>query len=208
MNFLVLFITFSVSALALADDFLPATFSTGYEETFKSATTGKEKKSFGKIDYKYPRHIRFQVVTEDNPSTFVANPRTSWYYTPPFIEGEEGQVVVQRSEDLVITKFLDSLKNGAKSNKAYQVQFDKNKLTLVFSPELKKDLQLNKVILGTKDKLASEAKSLKEFIELELFHTNGRVVKMVFLEFKAGVDFSANHFEFKVPPKTKVSQGK
>jgi len=197
----------ALAVSSFADDFLPGTFSTGYEESFKSATNGKIKKSFGKIDYKYPRHIRFEVVSEDNPSTFVANPRTSWLYTPPFIEGEEGQVVVQRSEDLIITKFLDSLKNGAKTNKAYSVAFDKNKLTLTFSSALKKDLQMNKVILTAKSGNALDAKELSMFKELELFHNNGRQVKMTFLDFKAGASFGGDHFEFKIPPKTKVSQG-
>ena len=208
MKILFFLIIGAFAASSFADDFLPGTFSTGYEESFKSATNGKMKKSFGKIDYKYPRHIRFEVVSEDNPSTFVANPRTSWLYTPPFVEGEEGQVVVQRSEDLVITKFLDSLKNGAKSNKAYSVAFDKNKLTMTFSAALKKDLQMNKVILTTKGGNAIDAKALGLFKELELFYSNGRQVKMVFLDFKAGASFAADHFEFKIPPKTKVSQGK
>jgi outer membrane lipoprotein-sorting protein len=34
--------------------------------------TGKEKKSFGKIDYKFPGHIRFEIISP-NPSTFVSS---------------------------------------------------------------------------------------------------------------------------------------
>lgn len=198
-----LFFSFS----SLASDFLPASFSTSYEESFKSAATGKIKKSFGRIDYKFPRHIRFEVVSPD-PSSFVANPKNSWYYTPPFVEGEEGQVIVQRSEDLVLTKFLDSLKNGAKTNKAYSVAFEKDKLLLTFSAILKKDLQMNKAVLTTKSGEAAKAQTLAEFQKLELHHANGKTVTMTFLEFKSGVSFNTGHFEFTIPPKTKVTQGK
>jgi outer membrane lipoprotein-sorting protein len=202
-----LLFTLLVSFTAMAEDFLPASFSADYEESFKSAATGKEKKSTGKIDYKYPRHIRFEVASPD-PSSFVANPKTSWYYTPPFVDGEEGQVVIQRSEDLVLTKFLDSLKNGAKTNAAYTVQFKKAQLVLTFSPALKKDLQMVQAILTAKSGEAAKATNLGAFQELELVHSNGRRVKMKFLEFRPGVTFDDKHFEFRVPRKTKVTQGK
>ena len=191
-----------------ASEFLPATFSTDYEESYQSAASGKEKKSNGRIDYKYPRHIRFTVIAPD-PSTFVSNPKSSWYYTPPFIEGEEGQVVLQQSEDLVMTKFLDTLRNGARSNKAYRVLFNENRLTLQFSPALKKDLQMRGAVLRTPSGVqASKAKRLSEFKELVLQHSNGRDVTMKFLNFKTDVSFPADHFVFQIPEKTKITQGK
>ncbi len=205
MKFLFFLLLFSFSALA--DDFLPASFSADFEQSFKGVASGKEKKSFGKIDYKYPRHIRFEVVSPE-PSTFVANPKTSWYYTPPFVETEEGQVVVQRSEELVLIKFLDSLKNGAKTNAAYKVAFNKSQLILTFSPALKKDMQMDQAILTTKNGDAAKATRLGDFKELDLVNSNGRPVKIRFLEFRPGLIFAEKHFEFRVPPKTKVTQGK
>ncbi len=205
MKFLVLTLLLSFSATA--DDFLPSSFSADFEQSFKGVASGKEKKSFGKIDYKYPRHIRFEVVSPE-PSTFVANPKTSWYYTPPFVETEEGQVVVQRSEDLVLTKFLDSLKNGAKTNSAYKVAFKKSQLILIFSPALKKDMQMEQAVLTTKNGDAAKATKLGDFKELDLVNSNGRPVKIRFLEFRPGLTFADKHFEFRVPPKTKITQGK
>lgn len=196
-----------LSVTARANDFLPNSFSADYEQSFLSSVNGKTKKSFGRVDYKFPKHIRFEAVSPD-PSTFVANPRTSWFYTPPFIEGEEGTVVIQRSEDLVYTKFFDSLKNGAQSNKAYTVKFEKTNLILKFSPALQKDLQMDQVILTTKSGLAAEAKSLGQFKSLELFHSNGKRVTLKLLSFKVNPTLAADHFEFKIPAKTKVSTGK
>ena len=199
---LLLLMTYEVHA------FLPTTFSAQYEESYKSAAAGVEKKSTGTIDYKYPRHIRLEVKGPDQ-SVFVANPKNSWYYTPPFIEGEEGQVVLQHSDDLVMTKFLDTLKHGAKSNKAYRVLFNQDRLTLRFSEVLKKDLQMDGAVLRTKSGgQASKAKSLSDFAQLDLLHSNGRHVTMKFLEFKTDVTFVADHFVFQVPAKTRITEGK
>lgn len=187
-------------------DFLPSSFSTEYEESYISSVTGKEKKSFGRIDYKYPRHIRYEVLSPD-PSSFVANPRTSWHYTPAVIEGESGQVVVQKSDDLVLTKFLDALKNGTKSNAAYSVKVDGPRLVLNFSSTMKKELRMTQAVLvGTGD--AGRATNLGDFKELWLHHQDGKKVKIVFVKFHPGISFPADHFEFHIPPKTKVTQGK
>ncbi len=186
--------------------FLPSTFTAEYEESFISAATGKEKKSRGRIDYQYPRHIRFQVLSPD-PSTFVANPRMSWYYTPPFIEGEEGQVVEQKSDDLPLAKFLDALKHGTESNAAYAVSHEGKKLVLSFTPKTRKELGMDRAELEGAGE-ALKATGLGDFKELRLQHADGKKVTLRFLSFKAGVGFPAGHFEFKAPPKTRVSKGK
>lgn len=116
--------------------------------------------------------------------------------------------MVQRSEDLVLTKFLDSLKNGAKTNSAYKVAFKKSQLILIFSPALKKDMQMEQAVLTTKNGDAAKATKLGDFKELDLVNSNGRPVKIRFLEFRPGLTFADKHFEFRVPPKTKITQGK
>ena len=186
--------------------FMPPSFSADYEESFVSSLNGQEKKSFGRIDYKFPRHIRFEVVSPD-PTTFVANPKTSWYYRPPFIEDEEGQVTIQKSDDMVLTKFLDALKNGAKTNAAYTVKSKANLLTLVFSAPLQKDLQMTQAVLVAAGD-ASKASTLGEFKELLLHYKSGKKVRMKFLSFRPNLSFPADHFEFRIPAKTKIIEGK
>ena len=198
---------FLISFPLFAEDFLPTSFSTDYEESFKSAASGKIKKSFGKIDYKYPKQIRFEVLNPD-PSTFVANAKTSWYYTAPFIEGEEGQVVIQPSKDLALTKFLDSLKKGLKGNDAFSVFIKSEKLTLKFTDKTKKQLQLQEAILTTSSADASKVASLSGFNQLELIHLDGNKLNFKFTGFKSNVNHPANHFEFKIPPHTKQNNSK
>lgn len=198
-----------LSLPVLAQDFLPASLSLNFEETKKSVIGGKEKKTFGRVDYKFPRQIRYEVLTpEDDRVTFVSNAKTSWLYTPPFMEGEEGQVNVQGAELLPLSKFLDTLKNGLKTNPKYAVSFKGPKAFIKPGAELKKELQMEEAILTTKSGSAEAAKSLAEFGELDLNYSNKQKVNMKFSDFKAGASFSDAHFVFVIPPKTKVTQGK
>nr|MBA2405481.1 hypothetical protein [Bdellovibrionales bacterium] len=50
-------LTLMFSGLTFAKGFVPGSFSANFEESIISMATGKEKKSFGKIDYKFPGHI-------------------------------------------------------------------------------------------------------------------------------------------------------
>lgn len=187
--------------------FLPASFSAAYEERFISSTDGKERKSNGKLDYQQPRHVRFEVLAPD-PSTFVANPQTSWYYTPPFIEGEEGQVVVQKSAGLPFARFLDALAAGAKSNAGYDATLKDDTLTLTFKGKMKQELQLAQAALRARSGDAAKASDLGDFEAVHLVYGNGKKVEMRFSSFQREVKFPTGHFVFVIPPKTKVSEGK
>lgn len=195
-------LSFIQSAPDKTSIFLPASFSAEYEESVISSATGKEKKSFGRIDYKYPRHIWFEVVSPD-PKTFISNPTTSWDYSPPFIETEQAQVKILKSKDLPIGRFLDSLKNGAKSNSSYSAKTEGDKLILTFTPKLQKELQMNRAILIAPGE-ASKTTSLSDFKELQIEYKNKNKTKMKFLSFKPNVKFESDHFVFKIPSNTKV----
>jgi outer membrane lipoprotein-sorting protein len=187
--------------MALAKSFLPAAFSANFEESFVSHT-GREKKNFGKIDYQYPGKIRFEYTSPD-PSVFVSNPRQSWYYVPPFVEGEPGQVTIQRSSNLPLTKFLDSIKDGIAGSKMFEHKYEGKELTLNFKED-QKDLPLKQAILHGK-KEAKTIDKMEDFEKLTLVHADGKKVSLRFLELKENVKFTESHFVFKVPPKTKIT---
>ena len=201
-----------VPTLSLAASFVPESFSSNFEESYVSALSGKEKKSFGKIDYQYPGHIRLEKTSPD-ASTFVANPEKSWYYVPPFVskakkaKTEKGQVTIQESNKLVITKFLDALRNGLEGNKLFSHKFDKNKIVFTFDSAIQKEMNLKQAILIA-DSDAKKIKSLKEFERLELVYTDGKKINTKFVDLKEGVKFAKSHFEFEIPSNTNVTQGK
>lgn len=193
-----------VTTVSFAKSFVPGSFTANYEESLMSVT-GKEKKSFGKIDYKFPGHIRYEVISP-NPSTFVSNPQKSWYYVPPFVEGEQGQVTVQKSSKLPLTKFLDSIKNGIEGSKLFTHKYSGKDLILTFVKTVQKEITLKEVTFhATKD--AKSVEKMSEFEKMTLIYVDGRKVNLKFLELKEDTSFPAGHFEFKVPAKTKVING-
>lgn len=195
-----------IPSLSLAASFLPDSFSANFEESFVSAVNGKEKKSSGKIDYRYPSHIRFEKISPDS-STFVSNPQKSWYYVPPFVKGEKGEVTIQESNKLVLTKFLDALKNGLENNKLFSHKYNKNELVLTFTKAIQKDMNLKQAVLVA-DSDAKKIKALKEFERLVLTYNDGRKVNLKFVDLKEDTKFAQKHFEFDIPSNTKVSEGK
>jgi outer membrane lipoprotein-sorting protein len=203
MKFLFFFLL--CSTLTFAKSFVPGSFSANFEESIVSMATGKEKKSFGKIDYKFPGHIRFEI-TSPNASTFVSNPQKSWYFVPPFIEGEQGQVTIQKSQKLPLTKFLDSIRNGIEGSKLFTYKYSGKDLTLTFVKTVQKELTLKEVTFhATKE--AKTVQKMSEFEKMTLIYADGRKVNLKFLELKEETTFPAKHFEFTPPPKTKIING-
>jgi outer membrane lipoprotein-sorting protein len=197
------FLLFILSLNTYAKNFMPSSFSANFEESFISVATGKEKKSYGKIDYKYPGHIRFEK-TSPEPSIFVSNPVKSWYYVPPFIPGEQGQVTIQKSSNLPLTKFLDSIKDGIKRSELFTYKYQGKELILTFKKELQKEMTLKEVtLLASKE--AQNVQSLDEFDKLTLVYVDGRKVDLKFIDIKNDISFTPAHFKFVVPKETKVT---
>lgn len=201
MKFLFLIL---LPTLSFAKSFVPPSFSANFEESLISAATGKEKKSFGKIDYKYPSHIRFEITSPD-PSTFVSNPERSWYYKPPFIAGEEGQVTIQKSSKLPLTRFLDSIKDGIAGSKLFTAKYEGKSLILTFVKTVQKDMMLKSVtLMSTKE--AKTVEKMGEFERMDLVYVDGRKVSLKFIDLKENTPFTPDHFKFTVPAKTKTTQ--
>lgn len=194
-----------ITTSSFAKGFVPGSFTANFEESIISMATGKEKKSFGKIDYKFPGNIRFEI-TSPNASTFVSNPQKSWYYVPPFVKGEQGQVTIQKSNKLPLTKFLDSIKNGIEGSKLFTHKYVGKDLILTFVKTVQKELTLKEVTFHA----AKDAKSvtkLAEFERMTLVYADGRKVNLKFIELKEDVSFQAKNFEFTPPAKTKIVNG-
>jgi len=200
-----LLLSFLISFSAFGKGFVPSSFSANFEESIISKATGKERKSFGKVDYKFPSNIRFEVVSPE-ASLFVSNPLKSWYYLPPFISGEQGQVTIQKSSKLPLTKFLDSIREGVEGSKMFTPKYQGKDLILTFTKTSREETGLKEVILhGTKD--AKAIQKLSEFEKLTLVKADGQTVNLKFIDLKEDPSFQPRHFEFTVPDKTKIING-
>lgn len=188
--------------LAFAKSFVPNSFSANYEESVVSKVTGKEKKSFGKIDYKYPGSLRFEV-TSPVPTLFVVNPKQSWLYQPSHVKGEKDQVTIQKSTNLPLIKFLDSVKGGVEDSKLFTTKYNKTDLVLTFVKTIQKEMGFIEVTLHA-DKDAKSVKELKGFEKITLKHLNGTKTNIKLLELKENVTFPPGNFEFKPSANMKV----
>jgi outer membrane lipoprotein-sorting protein len=200
MKFLLLLALFPLQVFAKG--FVPSSFSANYEESVVSLVTGKEKKSFGKIDYKFPGNLRFEV-TSPVPTLFVVNPKKSWLYQPSHVKGEKDQVTVQKSSNLPLIKFLDSVKDGIEGSKLFTTKYDKTDLTLTFVKTIRKDMGFIEVILHA-TKNAKEVKELAGFEKITLKHINGSKTSIKLIDLKENVSFPPGNFEFTPSANTKV----
>lgn len=202
---IMLLLSFFLSTELFAAGLVPQSFSAKFEESMISRATGKEKKSNGTIDYKFPGNIRFEVLAP-NPTTFVSNAQKSWYYVPPFMAGEQGQVTIQKSSKLPLTKFLDSLKDGIEGSKLFTHQYKGNDLILTFNKSAQAEMGLKEVLLHGK-KEAKTIQKLGEFEFVQLLKTDEQKVNLKFIELKEDPSFPPKTFEFTPPAKTKIVNG-
>jgi outer membrane lipoprotein-sorting protein len=186
---------------SFAGKFVPSSFTANYEESLVSVT-GKTKKSFGKIDYKFPGHLRFEV-TSPTSSLFVVNPQKTWLYQPAFVKGEMDQVTVQKSSNLPLIKFLDSVKDGVENSKLFKSTFVNNDLILTFEKTVQKEMGFVEVILHA-NKDAKEVKDIKGFENITLKHLNKNKTNIKLIDLKEEVSFPAGNFEFTPSANTKV----
>lgn len=180
-------------------EFLPQSFRTNFEQKYKSIISGKEKISLGAMDYSYPGKIRFEI-TNPEQTIFVSDAKTSWYYTAPFDPKEKGEVIIQDSNKLLITKFFDTLKKGLITNTSYTVEKNDKGYVLQFSEKVSKELNIFKA------QLISEVKDLKKLSEIKeiiLFYKDKKEVKLTFSSFIENVKFDSSYFNFKIPQNTK-----
>lgn len=189
------------TSFAFGKSFVPSSFSSNFEQTVKSVT-GKEQKTFGKIDYKFPGQLRFEV-TSKTPLLFVVNPQKTWLYQPAFVKGEKDQVTIQKSSNLPIIKFLDSVKDGLENSKLFTTKYEKNDLVLTFVKTIQKEMGFAEVILHA-DKPAKEVKDLKGFQSLTLKHLNKSQTQLKLIDLKENVSFPPGNFEFVPSANTKI----
>ncbi len=196
-----LFFIFLFVTSSWASDFLPRSFSFNFEQRFISKINKKEKISSGTLDYLYPGNIRFEILNPDKV-IFVSNNEKSWYYTGPFIEGEEGELTVKSNDKkMVLAKFFDSLGKGLSSNDVYKVESTKDGKKLIFSDVSKSDLGIKEAFLYLEN-AKSDFKSLSKVL---INYSDDRQTTFTVKSMKTELGWNKNHFIFNPPPKTKIS---
>jgi len=182
--------------------FLPKSFSSEFKQIHISSLTGKEKVSWGTIEYLYPSKLRFEV-NKPNKIIFVSNPRKSWYYTAPFIEGEPGELTIKPTGKMVLSRFFDMLAHGFKSNKQYTVKPHESGKRLIFTEKASREIGLREALLKFKK---GHAMSFSNLIGVELTYLEKKQVTIVLQNLKTNVTYKKNKFIFDPPPNTRIGR--
>jgi outer membrane lipoprotein-sorting protein len=184
---------------AAKSNFLPKTFNAEFVKKEVSSLSNKERSTKGKMSYKYPSKVRFEILGDD-PITFVENSKKYWFYRPPFGE-EKGELRVNRTGKQTIAKFFDILKSGLKSNKLYKVfKLKDGSYKVSFSKEKSKELGISKVNLSFNGKKPS----FKKLKEMKIHYQDKKSVRFEFTKIEVNKKISSKRFIFETPPNTNV----
>lgn len=182
-------------------DFLPKSFSAKFTQEYVSSLKGKVKKGNGSVDYKFPSNLRFET---NNPThvLFISNGKKSWYYTFPFIEGEDGELTESSGKDGmgVFIKFFDALNMGLASNNLYTVLKNNLLAEIIFNEKSANEIGIKRAKLNFKEKKYEFG--LINSIELEF--SDGKKSTMALSEIKINPTIPEETFIFKAPKNTKL----
>ena len=175
--------------------FLPAKFT----QEYKSVVTGKIKRGHGYFDYQFPGMLRFEMQ-KPTPLVFITRANQNWYYRPPFVKGEDGEVRKNVSGGQVISKFFDALSEGLENNKFYKISKKQNKeIEITFNKSASEELGIKNAVLvfSTKSHAFTKLKSIN------INYSDGKNNKIIFDKISLVDNFSRLNFIFKEnnPPK-------
>lgn len=185
--------------------FVPGTFRAKVEQIIISTLSGKQKKTYGIIDYMYPGRFKYeQTEPSNNKIVFVSNSEKSWFYKAPFLEGRPGDLIINPLKGkFSLSEFFDLLSNGLSDNKMYKVKKEKGIYLLSFSGKYQKKIGFKKAKMIFKDKVYYSFGNLKT---VQITKVNNKKVTFNMLDIKRNLKFKKSHFIFTPPPKTKINQ--
>lgn len=183
--------------------FIPEKFEADFIQHKISKLHKKKSESPIKLEYEKPSRIKYHVLVEDDEIIIVCNPKTTWFYKPPFDKEFKGDVRIGKSAKYCYSKIFDSLGHGLKSNPIYSVnKITNEKYELTFSKGAAAQLSIGKMQL-----LFVAGKELK-FINLKrlsLFYLGEEEpVHLTKKSIKPVKSFKKDHFVFKIPKNTNI----
>lgn len=173
-----------------------ATLSANFVQIIEDASfSKKKKKSSGKIFFKRPSKVRWEV-TQPETSLLVSNGQKYLYYTPPFDSDEKGQLLEKKSSE-VQSKLAESLLAGSFSMKQIKKIEQKSPISFQLIPQPK---MAGTVIRATIE-VDPDQKLIRKVI---LEHQGGNHSELTLSQIELGPLLSDSLFEFIPPPNTDV----
>jgi outer membrane lipoprotein carrier protein len=169
------------------------TLSAEFSQVNDDVVLSKKKKSSGKIFIKRPSKVRWETVKPDN-SLLVSDGKFYWFYTPPFDEGERGQLIEKKSSE-VQSKLAHALLAGSFSVARDMTIREKTPNTFLLIP---RPGSAGTVIQATIE-IDPEKKLIQKVI---LEHKGGNRSEITLSQIELGKDLKNDLFVFQAPPNT------
>ncbi len=189
--FLLLFYCFEAFS-----NYLPNSFNLTFEQKLKSSLSGKFILSKGSISYLRPNNIKIIMGKPDN-IIFVSNGKKTWYYVPPFIEGEAGEVTISTGNDNILVNIFRLLNNGLSKNKIYNVTRLKQTVKLDF---YSKEFIVKDILLRFKGN-----KEFKNIFSMDINYRDKKQITLKFIKMTINNNIKKSDFIFNIPKNTRVS---
>lgn len=170
-----------------------ATLTAKFTQVNESAALKQKKTSSGVITAKRPDKVRWETLSPD-PNTLVSDGKTFWYYTPPFDEGERGQLIVKKAAEIqsrLATALLSGSFSSVKGMRFRKVSPSK----FVILPRTGS--------AGTVERIEIEVDPERKLIQRVLLdHKGGNRAEITLKEITLGVETPDEKFRFSPPPNT------
>jgi outer membrane lipoprotein carrier protein len=169
------------------------TLEADFTQVNEVAALNQKKTSSGVIDVKRPGKLRWETLKPDK-NLLVSDGKTFWFYTPPFEEGERGQVMERKSSQIQ-SKLASALLAGSFSaNRDMKIQ-NQGPSTFVLLPK--------KGTAGTVMKAEVSIDLKKKLIQkVTLEHEGGNRSEITLSHIKLGEPLDERLFHFITPPNT------
>jgi outer membrane lipoprotein-sorting protein len=191
-----LVLIFSIIVLeAQAGKFIPSSFTANFKKTVNGLI--RPTVTNGTLSYKYPGKIKFKT----KGTILISNGRKVWYYRPPSIKTEKGNLKISSSGRIKASGMFDAL-NSKNSNEFKKIKKGE-KLTYILLKKAVDKYGLKKLEFIDKSKHFNSILNCQKMI----IHTvNDKIETYELSKFKDKVKFKASEFQFVAPAQTNIQE--
>jgi outer membrane lipoprotein carrier protein len=152
--------------------------------------TGQKKTSSGTIKAKQPDKVRWETEKPDK-NLLVTDGKTFWFYTPPFEEGERGQLIEKKASQ-VQSQLASALLSG---------KFTSSKMRITTLAPSRFEVKPNKGTAGTVVRAEVYVNPELRVIEkVMLEHKGGNRSEITLSKIQLGEKLGEDLFKFEAPP--------
>lgn len=169
-----------------------------FDQVTESAGLQRRKHSSGIITIKAPDKLRWETLSPDK-NLLVSDGKKFWFYTPPFSENENGQVIERNGKD-VRSSFMSALMAGSFSTAQLS-----GRIKITQKSPTEYSLAIKKGAAGTVTQAKIQIDQKEKLIKkVFLTHADGNTAEISLSEIRLGALTEDALFTFIAPAHTEV----